>query len=122
MTIKQPWAELIASGRKSIETRSWPTRYRGPLAIHAGLQGDRDAARRLGYDLILNVEGRSYLPRGAVVAVADLVDVRRLRPADAAQSLCAHVDGRYAWILADIQRLEPVVPRVGAQGLWRWTP
>lgn len=36
LTIRQPWASLIAHGVKTIETRSWSTKYRGPLAIHAG--------------------------------------------------------------------------------------
>ena len=36
LTIRQPHATLIALGVKHIETRSWPTTYRGPLAIHAG--------------------------------------------------------------------------------------
>ncbi len=37
LTILQPWASLIACGAKKIETRSWATKYRGPLAIHAGM-------------------------------------------------------------------------------------
>ncbi len=36
LTLHQPWASLIAVGAKSIETRSWRTKYRGPLVIHAG--------------------------------------------------------------------------------------
>lgn len=36
LTLHQPWASLIALGVKTIETRSWTTSYRGPLAIHAG--------------------------------------------------------------------------------------
>lgn len=36
ITIRQPWAGLIAVGEKVYETRSWPTKYRGPIAIHAG--------------------------------------------------------------------------------------
>ncbi|SMC82155.1 ASCH domain-containing protein [Sporomusa malonica] len=36
ITILQPWAELIVRRFKTIETRSWPTKYRGQLAIHAG--------------------------------------------------------------------------------------
>lgn len=36
VTLTQPWATLVAIGAKQIETRSWPTNYRGPLAIHAG--------------------------------------------------------------------------------------
>jgi hypothetical protein len=37
LTIRQPWASLIAVGAKTIETRPFSTTYRGPLAIHAGL-------------------------------------------------------------------------------------
>ena len=36
LTLYQPWATLVAIGAKKIETRSWSTPYRGPLAIHAG--------------------------------------------------------------------------------------
>jgi hypothetical protein len=36
LTIRQPWASLIAVGAKHIETRPFSTKYRGPLAIHAG--------------------------------------------------------------------------------------
>ena len=37
LTIRQPWASLFALGIKQMETRSWDTKYRGPVAIHAGL-------------------------------------------------------------------------------------
>ncbi|TWH47470.1 ASCH domain-containing protein [Sporomusa sp. KB1] len=36
ITILQPWASLLACGAKQIETRSWPAKYRGPIAIHTG--------------------------------------------------------------------------------------
>ena len=36
LPVTQPYATLVALGAKHIETRSWSTRYRGPLAIHAG--------------------------------------------------------------------------------------
>jgi activating signal cointegrator 1 len=35
LTLTQPWASLVANGAKTIETRSWSTSYRGPVAIHA---------------------------------------------------------------------------------------
>ena len=35
LTVWEPWASLMACGRKNIETRSWPTNYRGPLLICA---------------------------------------------------------------------------------------
>lgn len=36
LTIKQPWATLIMQGYKRFEFRSWQTKYRGDLLIHAG--------------------------------------------------------------------------------------
>lgn len=38
LTLHEPWATLVALGVKTIETRSWSTAYRGPLAIHAALR------------------------------------------------------------------------------------
>ncbi len=35
LSLKQPWAALVAIGVKKIETQSWGTSYRGSLAIHA---------------------------------------------------------------------------------------
>ena len=35
VSVKQPWASLIAEGNKTIETRTWPTNYRGDLLICA---------------------------------------------------------------------------------------
>ena len=35
ISIKQPWASLIAHGIKDIENRTWATKYRGKVLIHA---------------------------------------------------------------------------------------
>lgn len=42
LSVRQPWATLIAIGAKRIETRSWRTRYRGPLAIDASGRMSRE--------------------------------------------------------------------------------
>lgn len=42
LTLTQPWASLVASGAKKIETRGWATSYRGPLAIHAAKTLNRE--------------------------------------------------------------------------------
>ena len=47
LTIKQPWATLIMEGYKRFEFRSWQTKYRGDLLIHAGKGVDREAVSRL---------------------------------------------------------------------------
>lgn len=39
LSLWQPWASLCGIGAKEYETRSWPTRYRGRIAIHAAKKG-----------------------------------------------------------------------------------
>src|SRR5260370_42620635 len=87
----QPWATLIALGAKRIETRSWSTPYRGPLAIHPSGRITKGAAMSL-YDPLLRqpLAAEGYrdgngpatnpfgLPLGAVSAVVTLIDVRRI--------------------------------------------
>ncbi len=44
LSIRQPWAELILCGRKTIELRRWETTYRGTLWLHASREPDRGAS------------------------------------------------------------------------------
>ena len=46
ITLKQPWATLIAEGYKKYEFRSWKTNYRGEIYIHAGKGVDKDLIER----------------------------------------------------------------------------
>ena len=88
ITLWQPWAQLVAIGAKRLETRSWATSYRGPLAIHAS-KGFTKCARALVatepfWTALSTAPGplahrgwpfrfHEYnLPRGAVVATARL--------------------------------------------------
>ena len=43
LSVRQPWAWLLVHGFKDVENRSWKTRVRGTVAIHASRQIDRDA-------------------------------------------------------------------------------
>ena len=76
LTMTQPWASLVAIGENTIETRSWSTRYRGPLAIHAakGFPADaRALCQRQSYRAVLVRHGYASaddLPLGCVLAVA----------------------------------------------------
>lgn len=35
LSLLQPWSQLMVTGQKLVDTRSWNTSYRGPLFIHA---------------------------------------------------------------------------------------
>ena len=67
ITIKQPWATLIAKKLKEYEFRTWKTKYRGDILIHAGKGIDKEAMKRLEY---LNLE----YPIGCIIAKATITD------------------------------------------------
>ena len=87
LTITQPWASLIATGEKVIETRSWRTGHRGQIAIHAAKgfpvwaretcadEPFLSALRRHGLIEHYGTKRTTtelFLPTAAIVAVADL--------------------------------------------------
>lgn len=147
LSLWQPWASAIAVGAKRIETRGWPTGYRGPLAIHAAKRqvlteldhyhACRNWQGAMGWSEGAFYEDLARMPFGAIVAVANLVDCRRTE-------ICSVVDldiarippsrgdgfawterqmgdyspGRYGWVLADVRRLERPIPFKGRQLLF----
>jgi hypothetical protein len=98
ISIRQPWAELILRGVKTIECRSRPTRVRGQLWIYAT---QRLAIR----PSLVIVDDLESLPRGLVVGTAELVGCRPLQRSDA-RAACTTIDfDGYAWLLARPRRL-----------------
>lgn len=70
LSIRQPWAALIVAGVKSIEIRSWKTRRRGPVLIHAGKSPDH---RPQGWKLIDSPDLQRLAElRGGIIGVACL--------------------------------------------------
>lgn len=124
LTISQPFAFLIADGQKPVENRSWPTNYRGSLAIHAG-QGTQYLTKK---------ELENYTT-GAIVATCELVTCLDVtNPSEKQrQELAAagigldeilghkHCEGPWAWVLAEVRPCNPV-PITGKQGLWDVPP
>lgn len=143
LTMTQPWAMLVATKENRIETRSWGTSYRGPLAIHAA-RGFPDDARELcaasPYRRTLAAAGyrnADDLPRGAVIAVARLVDVMRferttlrdVRARAARGELPRHEwefgdfsAGRFGLVLEEVRMLSDPIPARGMLGLWTVPP
>ena len=135
ITLTQPWATLVAIGAKKIETRSWRTSYRGPLAIHAAKgfpKSARELCRGNPFHAALHAAGwasKSYsgeLPLGVVLATCTLVDcvfIRRVEPvSDLERAFGDYSDGRYAWMLANVVPLPTPISAKGALGLWEWEP
>lgn len=115
LTIKQPWADAIVHLDKRVENRTWGTRYRGALAIHAGKALDSDAVTRFR-----RVADIFPDERGAFIGYATLVDVHeRTLGCCPGSDYAVRADGVWHWVLrAPIALLEPVA-YTGKLGLWQ---
>jgi hypothetical protein len=116
LSIKQPWAELILLGRKTIEVRSWSTDFRGLLALHTGKKPVPEALARFP-----DIDA-SYL--GGFVGVAELVDVERFTQVSWSRLRAAHlVPGpmpgeAFGWHFRNAHRLRRPISASGSLGLF----
>jgi len=94
LSVRQPWAELILRGSKTIECRTRPTFVRERIWIYA-------AEGRAKRDTLstITIPDQAALPRGVLVGSVELLACRRLRPSDAAAA-CMPIDFEgYAWLV-----------------------
>ena len=130
LTIRQPWATLIALGEKQFETRSWRTSYRGELAIHAGMTIDTAVCRMEPYQSVLARHGftAENLPKGAIIAVSRLADCCEVTPEQMQQGWPGgneylfgdYTEGRFAWKLEAVSPLVHPVSAKGRLGFWEY--
>lgn len=126
LTLTQPWATLVALGHKAVETRSWRTSYRGPIAIHAA-KGFPAHARTFAEEERAIGRLPARIPRGAVVCIIDLVACQptqdvALRISGLERHLGDYTPGRWAWQFdpASLRTLNDPLAAKGAQRLWEW--
>lgn len=130
LTIRQPWATLIALGEKQIETRTWRTAHRGELAIHAGMQVNKAICRTEPYQSLLACHGYTAdnLPTGKIIAVSRIADCCEVTPELAQQGWPGgneyvfgnYAEGRYAWKLEEVVPLVHPIPAKGRLGFWEY--
>ena len=81
ISVKQPWAALLVAGVKTVEVRTWATRARGPVLIHAAKTADD---RPEGWALVNAPELQALAAlRGGIIGRADLASCVRYRTAEA---------------------------------------
>lgn len=70
ISVKQPWAALLVAGVKTVEIRTWPTRKRGRILIHAAkIADDRPHA----WAFVNTPELQALAAyRGGIIGVAEL--------------------------------------------------
>jgi hypothetical protein len=128
LSIRQPWAWAIMECGKRVENRTWRTKYRGPILLHASKGFTKHEWRqfyndafdpsisickpimdaRLRHDVI--IPDRWAFTTGAIIGVAELVDV-------VTESDSPWFFGPYGFVLDNVQPIEPV-PMLGMLGLF----
>lgn len=123
LSIKEPWASLIMNGTKKIETRSWKTKYRGEIYIHASLSKAKITKPEV-YELIKDMNFKC----GYIICKCNLVDciymtdeyVNDMKTNHYEEYICGHYEvGRYAWIVEDVKVIKPIEAK-GKLGLWNY--
>jgi hypothetical protein len=115
LSIRQPWAELIISGKKPIEIRSWKTHYRGRIWIHAGQYSDESLDQSHGF---------KNLFRGGFIGSAELSSIEPFDAYRWESWRSRHLDpgayhpGLYAWVLVNAHRFEEPIPAPGQKSLF----
>jgi hypothetical protein len=144
LSLWEPWASLMRTGGKTIETRSWPTAYRGPLLICASKRHRKTEVLHLCCNWAfqgglaplvgrrLDRTGKTWaanadrlidaLSFGKAVAVVDLYRVERtdsctLGEVEQEREFGDYSPGRWAWFTRNLRAIEPF-EMLGHQGLW----
>lgn len=121
LTIKEPWASLIINGYKKYEFRSWKTKYRGKILIHAGKTLEKDVEPRFkDYNLDYKL--------GYIIGEADIVDCIKVDEEFNKELLKINsiVYGKsnhredFAWKLENIKKYDKPIPIKGQLGLWNY--
>lgn len=121
ITVKQPFASLIAAGIKCYEFRTWKTKYRGEILIHAGKGVNKKAMEKY---ICYNLE----YPSGAIIAKAKITDCvliddeARDMLKEANSLVYSSVINDREWVgygfkIEDVERIEPI-PINGKLSLW----
>ncbi|MEU3564605.1 ASCH domain-containing protein [Kitasatospora sp. NPDC006786] len=118
LTIRQPWLAAILTGDKTTENRSWPTKHRGPVVLHAARALARDGQADPLVRAVLARPGAPALTTGALVATANVTDCHR----DTGCCRPWGLPGLWHWGLADVQALADPISAAGRLGLWRLDP
>lgn len=124
ITVKQPYAKLIASGIKNIENRTWKTNYRGRILIHAAsnsctwqkvINTLSEAAKEYFMKHGLNGAWVRNLEKGAIIGSVEIVDC--VRDSSSIWALPDH----WHWVLANpVLFDEPIRNVKGKLSFWNY--
>jgi hypothetical protein len=135
LSIKQPWADLIASGAKDIENRSWRTHFRGRVYIHASAKmADYVFTSEQVKILVKSRLSKHDLTFSAIIGEVDIVDcvinhqsiwAEHMRYFTCEETginiLYKGQDYIWNWVLANpVKYDQPIMNVKGSLGFWNY--
>ena len=119
ITLKQPWATLVAEGLKKYEFRSWKFNYRGEILIHAGKGVDKEAMKKFEH-LNLNYQQSKIIAKVKIIDCIKLTDEINEKIIKENELIYGHKYDRtgYAWKLEMIEKINADKELSGKQGIW----
>ena len=123
LSIRQPWAWAILNAGKDIENRDWPTRFVGPVCIHAAKGMTRDEYEdclATAHDISLThpfphgltMPAFDELSRGGIVGTARTEGC-------VSRSTSPWFFGKYGFVIRDARPCE-FIPVNGELGFFEW--
>jgi hypothetical protein len=123
LSVHPEWAWAIIFGRKDVENRSWSTKYRGTLLIHASSRKNSSELLENAREAICESSGiptgdlPDVFPNGSILGAVELIDC--VAGADSSWA----GEGFVHWLFRNPQPFEhPVGNVMGKLQIWRWTP
>lgn len=117
LSVSQPFADLIVTGKKTIELRKWNTNLRGEFLIHSPLKVRKEECKRLKIS--------KKMITGAIVGKAEIVDVKKYNfPQEVKMDQKFHLtskkfhDRKYGFILKNSKQFRIPIPYKGQLGFF----
>lgn len=119
LSLTEPYATIIKEGKKTIETRSWKTSYRGKLYIHASsTKIPKEYKNNKELMSLVDINNLNY---GYIICSCDLVDcIENVKQNKNEYISGVYAKGRYAWILKNIEIIENPIKAKGHLGIWNF--
>lgn len=127
LSLTEPYATLIKEQKKKIETRGWKTAYRGELYIHAS--STKVPKEWKENQELMNLVSSKSLNFGYIICKCQLVDcvymdkkfIKNMKENNPQEYLCGvYEEGRYAWILENVQPLSNPIKGKGQLNIWNF--
>lgn len=100
ISLKQPYANLVAQGKNTIETRKWTTKYRGDL-------------------LICSSKNPNIYPAGYALCVVELYHIEPMKKKHEKKACIKVYPKAQAWFLRNLRVFPKPIPTKGSLRIFK---